>query len=462
MKRLFGVPTALSVALALSTAMAGPAAMSRPGPAPGHARVQARVQARLITLITGTQLTLGLPRPGAPASSDVSVPTPGACEEIIGTFAISIGGTAYQIPVDAMPYLGRGLDPRLFSVRALASAEKGGKLPVHVAYRGTTPQLPGVTITSAAHGDATGYLTASSAKVFGAALARQYATDHGHASYGTDGLFADGTSISLAGGTASRARGVDAAGAKGTDGLARQASPTGQVVLGGTSAADRSGVRVLTFRARDDLGHPADNGAVVLVSVDDSNFFEALNGFTHGTAAFQLPPGHYFAIAGFVDDPAIRWVIDPQITVTRDMTVHADERLATSKITMVTPRPAVPLETFFEIRRTAAAGPPDDFTTAACFQPEWVSPTRVRPTIGKMRTVTAQVLMSPTSATTPYVYRLSHLDASGLVHRQRYLIRAASLATVQMRDYSAAPIPFTAVNTWGLIPSSKPMSRLYS
>ena len=56
-----------------------------------------------------------------------------------------------------------------------------------------------MTITRASGGTATGYLTASSAVRFGAALNRQFIADHAHGSYGTDGLFGGGLSIALAG-----------------------------------------------------------------------------------------------------------------------------------------------------------------------------------------------------------------------------------------------------------------------
>ena len=72
-------------------------------------------------------------------------------------------------------------------------------MALRISYTGTAPRLPGVTITRAAGGSATGYLTAAGAVTFGAALARQFAADHGRASYGTDGLFAGGVWISAAG-----------------------------------------------------------------------------------------------------------------------------------------------------------------------------------------------------------------------------------------------------------------------
>ena len=72
-------------------------------------------------------------------------------------------------------------------------------MPVQVSYHRRLHSLPGVTITSSRDGTARGYLTAASASVFGAALARQFAADHARGSYGADGLFAGGVSIGLPG-----------------------------------------------------------------------------------------------------------------------------------------------------------------------------------------------------------------------------------------------------------------------
>ena len=116
-----------------------------------------------------------------------------------GLLSLKLGSVREEIPADALPYLGRGLDPSLFSVAALQRAEAGGRLPVRVAFAGRRPALPGVTITRAGAGSADGYLTGASARTFGAALARQVRRDHARASYGADGLFGGRVRIGLAG-----------------------------------------------------------------------------------------------------------------------------------------------------------------------------------------------------------------------------------------------------------------------
>ena len=67
-----------------------------------------------------------------------------------------INGDSLSVPAAALPYVGRALDPSLFRVSLLARREADGRLPVRVAYRRGRPLLPGVSVTRAAGGVATG------------------------------------------------------------------------------------------------------------------------------------------------------------------------------------------------------------------------------------------------------------------------------------------------------------------
>ena len=60
-----------------------------------------------------------------------------------------------------------------------------------MAFSGRRPAIPGLTITRSGAGHAAGYLTATSAREFGAALWRQ-SPPTTPAAAGTDGLFATG------------------------------------------------------------------------------------------------------------------------------------------------------------------------------------------------------------------------------------------------------------------------------
>ena len=78
------------------------------------------------------------------------------------------------------------MDPGLFQPRTLAAAEPGDRLLVRVTHARPVPALPGVRITSSGGGTALGYLTTAGARRFGAAPARQLATDHARALRRTD------------------------------------------------------------------------------------------------------------------------------------------------------------------------------------------------------------------------------------------------------------------------------------
>ena len=418
-----GLPAApQAAARSASSAVAAPAEVQALT-APASSR------ARILTLPDGSRVAVTANLAGASPGQVVSAASAGRGGGIV---AISRGGTSYEIPGDAMAYLGRGIDPRLFSVTALARAERGGRIPVTVTYQETVPVLPGVTITRAAAGTATGYLTASSAKAFGAALARQSAADTARGSFGTDGLFGNGVSLRLAGSPAGAARSAQ--------------SGTGEVLLGAAAPAERTaGVHTLTFRADDFTGQPANSGTVVLLNVDNSNLLLAASTFSRGTAAFTVPDGHYFA-AAFFDDAVgslivgERLTVVPQITVSADMTVRAGALAATSKLTMVPPRPAISRLGSIVLRRVPASGPPAFFEVDTNTPPIRVSPTTTPPRTGKLQVFATQTLYSPPSANPPYRYNLFYEDLSGIIHSQRYQVRPASLATVHARYDSAVPM----------------------
>ena len=119
---------------------------------------------------------------------------------------LNLSGRSYEIPAVALPYLDRGLDPSLFDLRLLAGREAGWQA-ARTGCLSRQPPVPArrVTITSSAAGVADGYLTAASARRFGAALVRQFLADHRRGSYGQDGLFGRGVTLAVAGVPAVRA-----------------------------------------------------------------------------------------------------------------------------------------------------------------------------------------------------------------------------------------------------------------
>jgi hypothetical protein len=382
----------------------------------------ARARAGTVLLINGTVASI----PAGPAASRPAMITAAGGGFAGSLVTLGIGGTAQEIPAAALPYIGRGLAPSLFDMPLLASEEIGGRLPVQVAYRGHRPRLPGVTITSATAGTARGYLTAGSARAFGAALVRQFVADHGRGSYGQDGLFADGATISLAGTPATRAAGAPGA-----------TAPAG--------AASQYPMHTLTVTGRNLAGRPDTGGQVFVYNVDDSRLLGpgANSGvFYHGTAKFSVPTGHYFALGDFVDvsgtgkPAAERLDVLPQFTVTKDTTVHLAERGADSEVAVVTPRPSVAVGTGFELRRLPRTGPHIwGYWVEAGGFPLWVSPVATSITAGTMQDYTEQWRTSPAGATQPYDYDLAY-GATNRIPPQRFVARPGGLATIRTSYYS--------------------------
>jgi len=386
--------------------------------APGSAATRRAARApaasapgRTIVLLNGDKLVTG-PARGVPGL------VPAARSRLTGPIlGLDLGGRAYDIPQVALPYLGRGLDPDLFRVSSLLRAETTARLPVTVSYRDRLPSLPGVRVTHAGRGTARGYLTPAGAAVFGAALARQFIADHARGSYGQDGMFASGASIRL-GGVPATARPATA-------------FPMHTLTVTGTNLAGKpdTGDLVMIFNS--------DNASRFADPVESANFFD------HGVTKFSVPAGHYWALGQFQSLKApytAHLVLLPRITVTGNTAVQMAERSADSKITMVTPRRAVPANLQFEFRHTATAGPPVAlwyFDGLGGVVPVYLNPTAHRSTPGTLQEYTFEQLFSPAKAPgRPYEYDLAYADTSGLIHSQRHVVRPSGLATVHARYYS--------------------------
>jgi hypothetical protein len=426
---------ATALVLSLGFMAVAPAAIGRAdpvgsravvAPAVSSARAVSRPVPGMVRLITGQGFVGGAG--GDLAGAGGAGGAGGAPGSLV---TMSRAGRSYAIPAAALPYLGHGLDPSLFDVRALQRAEgaNGGRLPVNVRYSGGRPALPGVTITAAANGLARGYLTAASEKAFGRALDHQFAVDHAEASYGTDGLFANGLTISLSGTPA-----------------AVPAHPTVR------PAKPQYQLRTLTITGTYRDGRPDTGDLALLINVDNSgrlDFIDSEPAFYHGIAKVSVPAGHYFAIGVFLGPssdgspfPAIHALdVVPQFTVAGNTRLRLSEKAASSRITMVTPRPAHVTDTAFMIFRRPKAGRLQSFGFSN-FRwlgdnvPLRVSPVRERPSIGTLATVTDQWLAGPNKAV-PYEYDLAYQNLSGLIPAQRYVVRDSSLAVIKARYYQA-------------------------
>lgn len=395
----FGLVISAGVALAaMPSGAAAEATPSRAAPPPSPA---------VVTLATGERVVVTV-HPGGGTTASI---LPGAAGRTGQAMVqLGAGGHSYLIPNDALPYLGRGLDPSLFDVDALRAAETGGRLPLRITAHGSPPALPGVTASAT---DA--YLTATSAPAFGAALAAQFAADRAARSFGGRGLFADGISIGLAGSSPS--------------------PPLRPSFV----------MHTLTVSANDASGRPDEGDVAFVWGVDDgevtSGLSEEVNSFSSGSARFSVPDGHYFAMALFFDpDPsglgAARIVTNPELSVSGDSAVRLDATQATSRVTMVTPRPSVPQEGGFELSRTARTGPPFWFDLfARPGEPMLVAPTAKPVSIGGLSTYPYLRLSSPPGPGVPYEYQIQKLT-TGVIPPQRYVVRQRELATLDAAYYS--------------------------
>jgi hypothetical protein len=406
-------PAAATASPRLGTLPPGPAAAAWPAvvPGPGVAPGPA-ARSRVVLLINGVRVLAS--RSTGARGTAVLLPAGGG-NSLIG---ISLAGKSYLIPPQAMPYLGRGLDLSLFDVAALVGRERAGRLPVTVTYRRGVPRLPGVTLTHTASGAARGYLTQAGAGAFGAALARQFAADHARGSYGQDGMFAGGLSVALAGG-----------------GVPTRAAPS------------RPGfpMRTLTVTGTDLAGRPDTGDLVYVINVDNIGRFsdpdESQNVFYHGSARFSVPAGHYLAIATFYSGTRLtNWhvVARPQFTVSGPATaVHLDARTATSRLQWVTPRPVTqPCPGLVNFLRIPAVGPAFTFSYEVCRNAMWVSPVTSTRLTGALHTVfDVQLTSPPRYRGTPYEYDLAYTAPDGVIPPLRYVVRPATLTTVNARYY---------------------------
>jgi hypothetical protein len=364
----------------------------------------AAVGARQVFLIDGSQLVIRRLTAGGqeialrPAAGPTSVMT------------LRVGSRVQEIPAVVLPYLGRGLDPSLVDLGALKHTESGSRLPVQITFTGRAPRLPGITVTRIGPGRERGYLTASGAAAFGAALARQFRADHARASYGQDGMFAGGVTIALAGASTVHA------------------------------VRPRFRLHTLTMAATGLSGHPDTGDAVFVLNEDNPARFadpeESFNVFYHGTAKFSVPAGNYWAIGDFLSfngtTAAERLVVLPQFTVRRSKTVHFSERAASSQIGFTTARPATLQQSGFTLMRSAGNGTTFTFGFFDSGLSQWVSPTTRKPSIGTLRSFTSgQLTSSRSGANAAYAYNLNYAGPLGIIPaRQHFDATPASLAAV--------------------------------
>ena len=386
---LFGVLLAAQAVLA-----SPPAGAATPATPPASA-----------LLITGDRVSVR----ATPDGRDTFDIQPAAAKGVARALVhLRLGSRDYEVPGTALPYLGRGLDLSLFDVKALLASQSDGRVPVEVTSAAATQTIPGL-------GAGKRSLDGAAAQAFGAALARQFAEDNARGHFGGQGLFAGGTTIALAGATQPK------------------------------TAQPRSVMRTVSVDAKDIAGKPADTGVAFLYNTDDGNILdpsESLNYFAGGTAKFSAPDGVYSALGLFwtldADDnlTEVRFSAQPEFSVGADTTVRVDASRADSEVKWVTPRPALLDDNGFFFRRAAKTGPAFavDYD-AGPGVPIRVSPTTKPVRSGALQTYPYSRLISPPGPGLPYEYQLQKA-AIGTIPKQRYVIAAKDVATVDTTYYS--------------------------
>jgi hypothetical protein len=403
-------PGVVMGSLAIMGGLACPVAAGATPALAGNGPAQAGpAPSRGVLLINGDKLVPGPGQAGSPSRLEPVAGQPMAAT----VFGFGAGRDRYLIPQAALPYLGHGLDLSLFRLAWLRTSEDNGRLPLTISYRQRKPSLPGVTITRAVDGVATGYLTTAGARAFGMALARHtLANSTGRSQRG--GLFAGGESLTLAGASAQPPGRLPA-------------FPMHRLTVTGTNLKGKPDSSPRDF--------------VLVFNADDTSRFEEMAFFYRGRAKLSVPAGHYWALGVFVTGPrndafTFHVPILPQFTVRADKTVHLAARAADSQIRVVTPRRAVPEDGLTEFHHPTPDGPAADVWWYGGYGPMFVSPTTRRPTAGSLHEYNFERLDSPAGASSvPYQYNIA-FARSGLIPPQRYVVHPAGLATVHARYYS--------------------------
>ncbi|MFK0111913.1 hypothetical protein [Streptomyces sp. NPDC091217] len=352
-------------------------------------------------------------------------------------------GDRYLIPAEATPYLGRQLDASMFDVTALLDADLTSRSRIPVTLRfaaGATPAAPpGVTLTSTSASSATGYLTAASGADFAAGLRASIGADvRAGRRPGTGALFGGVTSI-----------GLDGIG--GGDGVVQPHYP----------------LHILQMNAVDLTGAPTDALAVV-INTDALDRQFPVFPIVSGIGRLAVPAGHYAAYTSFTDFDdrgnvtAVRIVslMDFTVAATGTTTVTLDERTATARPTVTTPRPATEDNITLGLWRKDAIG---QLATFGYFgtdaTPYYLNP-QPASAVGSFR-YRMQWGGAGTSTTRPYRYDVAFASDS-IPADQAYTVRRDQIATVRQNFYadpaatsdgsllSAVMDDFALANSWSM------------
>lgn len=409
----------------VSQAVAAPRAV--PAAATSSASVRsAAPTARGVTLVTGDSVRVGRDAKGRAIVQGLPAIRSGAGAAFQ---TVTSSKHTYVIPASARPYLGRFLDPALFDVTALAGA--GARIPVRLTFSGAAaPTVPGVTVTSSSAGTASGYLTAASARRFGAALAAQYKAD-------AKGHFPSRTTLFGA-----------------TKVIAGMSVPP--------VVSPKFPMRTLIIRVLGSDGAPVPFGIVSVYNTDSFAKFLNFAFVQDGEARVSVPLGTYGFdtavdqvdaagnLAGFGVVTKSDYVVSAQNQV-----VTIDGRTATSRLSVRTPRSADQQVEEFDIARLDTAGTGEFSSGYAMLGTGTidVAPAAV-PTSGTLTSGASWVLTGSPTSGTPYAYSLHFDGANGIPAKQAYSVSTRGLSTLKSRIYVDAVPRSGGLLTYPMTPGS--------
>ncbi|WP_445516065.1 hypothetical protein [Streptomyces sp. NEAU-174] len=383
-----------------------PTAVAAPAP-----DATAQTVTHTVTLVTGERVTLGAD------GSVVVAPRPGAEADYVTR---RLDNDVFVIPLTALPYLGRTLDPALFNVSALAEA--------------------GVT-TTPVRVEAKGGATAPrSGPAFGAALAKQVGAEAAEGSVGDRPLFGGVTSVVPAVATAGgRAAARPAAGADHARADHARADH---------SVADQT-VKV-TVLGMDGKPLPGTT-PFALANVDDATrYSEPSLDAVDGEAKAEVPAGRYSAMVsaptfdGAGESTGVR-MATAEFTVpdgAAGTDVVLDLRKATERVTFSTPRPAEEHQLILHYLRDDTKGEVavNGGVGVSSGAPVYVQPSSRPVTTGDLRFNVYTHRKAPADAATPYSYDLKLANPAGVIAKnQHYKVSGRQLATVRTNYHSDTP-----------------------
>lgn len=318
------------------------------------------------------------------------------------------GKDLYVVPESAVPYLHSTLSLSMFDVTQLAQAEHGTMtLDVTLRLRQADSHLslPGITVTHRSGRTATGRLTETSARAFGAALAAQSLRDHASVTH-TTGLFAGVANIAPRGAATTTAAGT---------------RPAYQMYT-------------LTLKGINGAGKKDTGDLVLLYNVDNVLKYSGEPFFENGVAKVSVPAGNYSAICFFYNftTGVVSTVTLPQFAVTGDnASATLDARTATAEVSVSTPKPASPQITEVAVGRGDSVGQTGSSSflggSTTIFK---VAPVTKHVATGQLYYYVYSRMYSPSSAKSPYTYDVEFPSTGSIPASQHFTASAASLTSI--------------------------------